>query len=104
APRPAPLVLASLTLHDALPIYLGFAHWRAHAMVDRVAAEQRGCIEVSAGAGVVQVVEHGGAQVFLGLRVRVAVVHIAGQLAQSRDRKSRRLNSSHQISSYAVLC
>src|SRR5258708_9573101 len=61
----------TLSLHDALPIYV--------------------------------VADHGGGQLQLG-RACCAPQHPGLQLAAVGDRKSTRLNSSHQIISYAVFC
>src|SRR5258708_14035415 len=80
----------TLSLHDALPIYLGVA--------------RRG-VELGMSE---QDLDHTNVDVLLE-QVRGEAVpqrvrrHPIGQPSQS-DRKSTRLNSSHQIISYAVFC
>src|SRR5207244_8409897 len=104
-PTLAPLAVCShLSLHDALPI-LGIAH-----LLFPVGAEVRGAVEL------VERPETGVRDDRLEA-VRVAgdpVRHVAAERAAHgrrprpvevrSDRKSTRLNSSHQIISYAVLC
>src|SRR5438552_5849990 len=82
----APTEMYTLSLHDALPIshVLGLRDaggWRR--------ADDRDRVRVPDGA------EHGDGEVAHGVG--------AGNRGQ-RDRKSTRLNSSHQIISYAVFC
>src|SRR5206468_6853847 len=90
---PPPPDTYTLSLHDALPIY-----HRQH--LAQVVAEQLGAQLRLAGAHPVDVAHE---------RVDLAVVgdHPVGvrQLpAGERDRKSTRLNSSHDQISYAVFC
>src|SRR5256885_4106176 len=73
----------TLSLHDALPIYLVLLHGR-HQIVDG----GRGDREIGA--------EGGGARIPGGGEQR--------QVVGERDRKSTRLNSSHLVISYAVFC
>src|SRR5258708_36312360 len=67
----------TLSLHDALPIYVRAAALRAFFLY-RLAPRDKGA-------------------------VGIAVAAVEG-LALLGDRKSTRLNSSHQIISYAVFC
>src|SRR5258708_17181305 len=62
----------TLSLHDALPIFI---HGRDFAVGIRCHRELAG-----------------------------AVIRVSRKLIETRDRKSTRLNSSHQIISYAVFC
>src|SRR5207244_6626204 len=96
SPAPPTTPLSTLSLHDALPIYLhrAAAQDEARAHDDRVADP------------------FGDAAGLVGVRGRVAgrllqaqfVDHSAEAVAVlgEVDRKSTRLNSSHQIISYAV--
>src|SRR5204863_7548416 len=70
----------TLSLHDALPIYMRHARKAAEAGVD-------GLIAVCAGAG-----GHAG------------LLSPFALIPEIRDRKSTRLNSSHVEISYAVFC
>src|SRR5207244_9269104 len=89
---PATSDISPLSLHDALPIY------RARNGTDgdqqrvrRSDGEAGGCYEIMA----------------LGARYQKAAAEHAGGRAEDvggEDRKSTRLNSSHQIISYAVFC
>src|SRR5207244_10734638 len=74
----------TLSLHDALPIYAVIVRSH-HPSTGTVAA-------ASAGTAVSPAVESACESVALRYR------------ANPRDRKSTRLNSSHQIISYAVFC
>src|SRR5207244_10726965 len=92
-----------LSLHDALPISRArllcqrrdraprdvFGSWRL------VFASRRGGAERRSRGG-----ETGG----LELREELCAHGIERRLQLRRDRKSTRLNSSHQINSYALLC
>src|SRR5258708_38312001 len=72
----------TLSLHDALPISQGARRRRrAHQLVEAVERA-------------LQVVVEG----------RLAVGHAHAGVQRGVDRKSTRLNSSHQIISYAVFC
>src|SRR5207244_12123620 len=87
----APL-LFPLSLHDALPI------WATAAFLAFV-----GLAPGQGPAGV----EQAAVQPLLALDrllVETARVQLARQLSRLLDRKSTRLNSSHQIISYAVFC
>src|SRR5207244_13352967 len=81
--------LYTLSLHDALPISRG--RWRPRAVPERPCAPWwRPPAQAAA------------------IREVLEVKHVAGDAPlarpQGRDRKSTRLNSSHQIISYAVFC
>src|SRR5207247_9833979 len=91
----APTYIATLSLHDALPI--------------SVENEELGLRSEVRGRG-----DAGRAQVCLGLlghearvaRVRLArqwIEHAANDAERRQDRKSKRPNSSHEGNSYAVL-
>src|SRR5438552_11386375 len=72
---PVPTKIYTLSLHDALPIYLRVGGW--------------GYVEMGyprPGSLVCRSARH------------------CGRFRSDRDRKSTRLNSSHQIISYAVFC
>src|SRR5258708_28151158 len=88
----------TLSLHDALPIYLG----------DHQGAQQQA--PAPASRGLAAVLAQAGAEVRLRAREgrHQADQRVDHQDRQQRigeqDRKSTRLNSSHQIISYAVFC
>src|SRR5207247_6418974 len=86
--RVAPCVIYTLSLHDALPISLG------HSRVDGAVADPFGRASgTNAAAG-------GGADPC----ILAAVLHGRSQRNTAADRKSTRLNSSHEWISYAVFC
>src|SRR5207244_8496820 len=88
-PTPPPQV-STLSLHDALPISVvrgGGQVPRAQAIVKRRQVLQR---RVGRSSGIGALVN--------------ATIHGEAVLLRRRDRKSTRLNSSHQIISYAVFC
>src|SRR5207244_4829171 len=96
-------VLYSLSLHDALPISGrhfddgGLADWNVDSALDEPdAARRRFDFRRHEDVGHVEV--HGAAGGEIGLLEMALIVGVAG------DRKSTRLNSSHQIISYAVFC
>src|SRR5258708_14259584 len=74
----------TLSLHDALPIS-GFAVTATTAGTPVAAAEAPD-------------------QQLYGMQFHPEVLHTEHGMAMLRDRKSTRLNSSHQIISYAVFC
>src|SRR5438105_9701560 len=80
---PPPTVIYTLSLHDALPI----------CQVDHAEPQ----LHLRSRRGVQQIV-HADAEVEQMPR------HRRGQSAARRDRKSTRLNSSHEWISYAVFC
>src|SRR5207244_7132675 len=94
-------VLYSLSLHDALPIYVFHYRWAARRCLRLLDLNsQLECVVVEgsrendqAGEYVIDVAEYS---------------QITGQPSSvdyfQLDRKSTRLNSSHQIISYAVFC
>src|SRR5438552_10220792 len=77
----ATTAIYTLSLHDALPIYLRDRH---HPLLERVAAPRYEALQC-------------------GHQVR-RDQHRVDRLHLVTDRKSTRLNSSHQIISYAVFC
>src|SRR5438552_12537086 len=79
--HPTPTQFYTLSLHDALPIYLGVAH---------------------GGGGTVG---HDGVELLELVRTGARPIVDRERVARhTLDRKSTRLNSSHQIISYAVFC
>src|SRR5258708_17843739 len=80
----------TLSLHDALPISRIFRSHSAPSLIASLLPEQRQFLE----CGTVGVAEQHG--VFVRLERRPRPIR--------EDRKSTRLNSSHQIISYAVFC
>src|SRR5690349_2188729 len=85
---PAPSEISTLSLHDALPIYL------VDVALALVVALVRVALAVLVGEDRARRLEDGARDVVL-----------AGDEAQRvGDRKSTRLNSSHVESSYAVFC
>src|SRR5258708_32024341 len=78
----------TLSLHDALPIFLG--------VLPEVEVRPAGLRPHGVGSQLVHAVPSRGHHA-------AQVVHSAVQLGVE-DRKSTRLNSSHQIISYAVFC
>src|SRR5438034_10183810 len=90
---PARTVVYTLSLHDALPIYVVVP-----VAVDEVDhRRERGRL---AGAGDAGAEDEPAALHREVLEDRRQAEH----LAMERDRKSTRLNSSHTVSSYAVFC
>src|SRR5206468_12955212 len=97
----APPAISTLSLHDALPI---FRRLRA----DDVAAEQLAVLLLA------DELHKALAIAVHGARANRAVLHLADDdvmallaslgLGQAEDRKSTRLNSSHDQISYAVFC
>src|SRR5438270_10203695 len=85
ARTPTPEV-CTLSLHDALPIYL--ASRVGAAEVERVGPHQQRQPAVPGGIVAGRQVEHAG----------------QGHPVRHADRKSTRLNSSHSQNSYAVFC
>src|SRR5207244_13501690 len=94
-PTPSPTPISPLSLHDALPIFAGAVAAAARrpgrrAVADRAPrAERREARARRAG--------HADAE------PRAAPRDARGAVRRA-DRKSTRLNSSHQIISYAVFC
>src|SRR5207244_6329070 len=91
-----------LSLHDALPILQPTEAWR---IAKPQATEAGRVIRGGAGNGIEQ-----DGQIIYASGDRTGVIHRACQGDDSLDtdttvdRKSTRLNSSHQINSYAVFC
>src|SRR5207244_11862255 len=82
-PQPTPTPIYSLSLHDALPISL---RQRPHGLVTQITrADQQHTATLVNDQAARRELQH---------RPRLLL----------RDRKSTRLNSSHQIISYAVFC
>src|SRR5206468_11758590 len=90
--------LSTLSLHDALPI--------SRHVVAPVVSEERGAIHSldalleAEGVPPVRVVAEGPGQ----QRVEGGIVRLVGAVPDLPDRKSTRLNSSHDQISYAVFC
>src|SRR5207244_8341452 len=83
---PAPPSIYTLSLHDALPISLPQHRRRSHMTT---------CFAEDS-----VIKQHTGDR----LAARGGVQHLLKALIHHVDRKSTRLNSSHQIISYAVFC
>src|SRR5207244_13028143 len=98
---PPPPLCSPLSLHDALPIFRA-RRYDLVILVDypgyhlRVAAE-------AAAAGI-PVLYYIAPQMWAWAPGRVRKLAAVRRLAVILDRKSTRLNSSHQIISYAVFC
>src|SRR5207253_9964030 len=92
---PPPTPLPTLSLHDALPIFVG-PHQRARGAGDRLGKQPRRGLVVGPAHR-----RRGGAQP-VG---RVVPGHPPEERVHpALDRKSTRLNSSHVAISYAVFC
>src|SRR5690606_41765754 len=89
APRPS--TLPALSLHDALPIFLGRAGIREAYHTGRGSVVMRGRTHV---------------EEIRKDREAIVITEIPYQVNKARmiDRKSTRLNSSHVKNSYAVFC
>src|SRR5690606_39622008 len=95
-PAAATLVASTLSLHDALPIFLGAdARLRRETVAEHVAAHERVAARVD--------VDPEGGRGDLRRLDPVVLLRLGVRLA-ALDRKSTRLNSSHVKSSYAVFC
>src|SRR5699024_12831750 len=94
----APTRLYTLSLHDALPIYIGTT--KIVAIVGRRNAH--GKIEVLGVGTAKSLGVHKG--IVNNISQTIQSIKSAVAQAQSRDRKSTRLNSSHVSISYAVFC
>src|SRR5438105_8781950 len=89
----APAAFSILSLHDALPIYMHLQANDVDARHLRGAFVKRGRI-VEGDAEFVLM--RAGRNVFVRVRINIGV--------HAQDRKSTRLNSSHEWISYAVFC
>src|SRR5206468_11292029 len=94
---PATTVLSTLSLHDALPICARRRTKRGNDLHRRQCQALTGRCRCRKGS-----VELGSADGLGGGRVRSAGNE--SQLSPGPDRKSTRLNSSHEQISYAVFC
>src|SRR5207244_11570529 len=98
----SPTYLYTLSLHDALPIYLIRGEG---AVVERNLVEQPVELAVPIRLARAAEEEREAAVVLREADVRLALqLAVDVKLRKIRDRKSTRLNSSHQIISYAVFC
>src|SRR5947208_5323953 len=90
---PAPTEIYTLSLHDALPIYIRLAQFAAQPSPP---VFRLGALDDRSRLG----------QVDTPTRAHENKQHdcAASSPSQKTDRKSTRLNSSHQIISYAVFC
>src|SRR5947208_16357312 len=86
---PATLDINTLSLHDALPISLERLADRG-SVVKLLGPLRR--LRSEAGFGLIE------------LAMAMVMLNVGITIAMARDRKSTRLNSSHQIISYAVFC
>src|SRR5207244_5643561 len=87
---PSPPQLYTLSLHDALPIWIQSALTGHLVLTSLHGTDAAGALERFLDLGI---------EPFL---VASSVIGVVGQ--ERLDRKSTRLNSSHQIISYAVFC
>src|SRR5690606_40500392 len=90
-----PTQIYTLSLHDALPIFLG----SALGALFTLALSRLGSL-VRLGVLLLELLQSG--LLGLGARTRLLLALLLGFLG--RDRKSTRLNSSHVKISYAVFC
>src|SRR5207244_10168056 len=100
-PRPSTTHTYPLSLHDALPIYNVLRYWeKIGPGLNTFSAvpETTGLLQASLGAILAVVVA------FAYRRSRFGRLLSATREDAAADRKSTRLNSSHQIISYAVFC
>src|SRR5207244_11110064 len=95
-PGAAPTGFYTLSLHDALPISPGLRRTRRWTPASKGRIDLRRIVTRSA--------KYGGEPLLLPARIRVLKQRPFVLLCDVRDRKSTRLNSSHQIISYAVFC
>src|SRR5258708_20930001 len=79
----------TLSLHDALPI---------SSLTHGSACQRHGSASLTHGSASLT---HGSASLTHG---SASLTHGSASLTHGRDRKSTRLNSSHQIISYTVFC
>src|SRR5207244_11476394 len=89
--HPSTTLIYTLSLHDALPIFEFALQLRNHE-ADSLGGAGRGGNHVQRGCART-------AQIFVREVENVLIVGVG-----VKDRKSTRLNSSHQIISYAVFC
>src|SRR5207244_11293174 len=95
-PSSATSQIYTLSLHDALPIFAGFS------LVSWAMPHYAAPITALILAIVLQAMRHLRVARWLGKPTGLFLVRAVPLIAA--DRKSTRLNSSHQISSYAVFC
>src|SRR5207244_10957606 len=100
---PFPLI-SSLSLHDALPIFVVVATIYALRLFTEVYVTTKGGPFGATRTVIYLVWEEGVAFRHTGYAAALAVLFFLLVLAITLDRKSTRLNSSHQIISYAVFC
>src|SRR5207247_10327456 len=102
APRTS--LLSTLSLHDALPISGEHSGHRGGvaAVLDPVLEVERGVEQAARGAELLRQRQQRVVAVLQGLDH--GVPHAAQQGPEVTDRKSTRLNSSHEWISYAVFC
>src|SRR5690606_39564978 len=86
--RPAPTYIYTLSLHDALPIFVAREELLDRAVDVDLVKEMHAAPQIEA--------EHH--------RLEPERLHPPGRARRERDRKSTRLNSSHVKISYAVFC
>src|SRR5690606_39485266 len=89
----------TLSLHDALPIFIGFT------AVDRlVSPRQLDNVGIGVGMAVVAALVNGALALHLFRAAKAGDSAALEANARHLDRKSTRLNSSHVKISYAVFC
>src|SRR5207244_12758630 len=94
----APTVISPLSLHDALPILAGvlYGWWNGVIAPDNVG--------LGATVDLLIVAVIGGLGRVEGAWIGAFAFVVINNYVRDVDRKSTRLNSSHQIISYAVFC
>src|SRR5207244_11917839 len=101
--RAPPPLTSLLSLHDALPIWLGCAQRVLLLARRRITAVDRHPGRVRPARG--EHIEHGDDELAEpGIQIRILELQTGDPAHPLTDRKSTRLNSSHQIISYAVFC
>src|SRR5258708_22367880 len=88
----------TLSLHDALPIYIHFQPKYVFAAIDA------GCAAVRVNPGNIKAFDDKVAEIARAASAAGIPIRIGVNAGSLEDRKSTRLNSSHQIISYAVFC
>src|SRR5207247_10120117 len=92
----------TLSLHDALPICLLFAYGRRGTIYSRFGAVHKKFLTPS--VAVLGITAGTLVGLFLCDALLVPVTEVGSMASALGDRKSTRLNSSHEWISYAVFC
>src|SRR5438552_584650 len=100
---PATCEISTLSLHDALPIFVGVGHGQFVPQLGVAGRVLSGFLHIQGGEGSFRAVTGAVGRGVAPVEVEAAQVGVVVGVARV-DRKSTRLNSSHQIISYAVFC